>query len=69
VLDEDRLDLERADLVVARLEDVVGAADEGDVALGVDRRDVTRVVQTAGHRIGVALRITLVTGHERHRPL
>jgi hypothetical protein len=35
VLDQDRLELERADLVVAGLEDVVGAADEGDVAVRV----------------------------------
>ena len=51
VLDEHRLELERADLVVARLEDVVGAADVGDVAVGVHRGDVTRVVETAGHRM------------------
>ena len=47
VLDEDRLQLERADLVVAGLEDVVGAADVGDVALAVDGRDVTGVVVPA----------------------
>jgi hypothetical protein len=35
VLDQHRLQLERADLVVAGLEHVVGAADVGDVAVGV----------------------------------
>ena len=44
VLDERALQLERADAVVRALEDVVGAADVGDVAVGVPLGDVARVV-------------------------
>src|SRR3954447_26952729 len=44
VLDQHALQLERADLVVAGLEDVVRAPDVGDVPLVVPPRDVAAVV-------------------------
>ena len=55
VLDQHALELERRDAVVRRLEHVVGAADVGDVALGVAAGDVARVVVAAVHRLGGAL--------------
>ena len=69
VLDEDRLQLEGADLVVAGLEHVVGPADVGDVAVVVHGGDVARVVPAALHRRCVALRVALVAGHEGDGPL
>ena len=52
VLDQRAFQLERADAVVGRLEHVVGAADEGDVAVGVAHRDVAGVVVAVAHRVG-----------------
>ena len=43
------------DLVVGGLEDVVGAADVGDVAVGVARADVAGAVVAARHGLGGAL--------------
>ena len=40
VLHQRALDLERADQVAGRLDDVVGAADEPEVAVGVAARQV-----------------------------
>ncbi len=49
VLDQHALQLERADAVVRGLEHVVGAAHEGDVAVGVARGDVAGVVVAVAH--------------------
>src|SRR5579863_609959 len=64
VLDQHALDLERADLVVRRLEDVVGPADERDVAVVVSPRHVAAVVVAVGHRPGVS---APVAGHQAPR--
>ena len=44
MLDQHAFKLERAQTIVARFEHVVGAADEGDVAVGVARGDVAGLV-------------------------
>src|SRR4029453_4900413 len=44
VLDQYALELERAHAIIGGLEHVVGAADEGQIAVAVSRRDVARVV-------------------------
>src|SRR5680860_636926 len=67
VLDEHALELERADLVVRGLEDVVGASDVGDVPLVVDGGDVAGVVPAARHRVGVPGLVSLVAGHQGER--
>src|SRR3954467_7080153 len=67
VLDEHALQLEWANLVVAGLEDVVGAPDVSDVALGVAARDVAGVVVAAGHGLVVALAVALVARHQAQR--
>ena len=67
VLDEHRLQLERADLVVAGLEDVVGTADVRDVASLSTMHDVTGVVIPADHGLGIALVVALVAGHQRRQ--
>jgi hypothetical protein len=41
MLDQHRFQFERADLVVTRLEDVIGPADVRDVAVVVPTRDIT----------------------------
>ena len=69
VLDEDALELERADLVVGGLEDVVGATDVGEIAVLVARGDVTGVEVAARGCLGVALRIGEVSGHQVRRVL
>ena len=69
VLDQDALELEGADPIVRRLEHVVGAADEGDVALGVASGDIARPVMAAGHYSRASLRIVLIAGHQAMRPL
>ena len=68
VLDEHALELERADPVVGRLEDVVGAPDVGDVAVGVALGDVAGVVVAVAHHVGGALRIVEVADHQAERP-
>jgi hypothetical protein len=68
VLDQDRLELERGDPVVRGLEDVVGAADVGDVAVVVLAGHVAGVVVTAAHRFRVPLGVACVAGHQAERP-
>ena len=67
VLQQRALQLEGRDLVVGRLEDVVGAADVGDVAVRVARADVAGAVVAAGHRLRRALRVAVVAGHQADR--
>ena len=55
VLHQHALDLERADQVAGRLDDVVGAADEPEVAVGVAPRQVAGQVPAAGEALAVAL--------------
>jgi hypothetical protein len=44
MFEQNALQLERADAIVRRLEYVVGAADEGEIALVVGEYDVTAAV-------------------------
>src|SRR5512137_155329 len=67
VLDEGALQLEGADAVVGALEDVVGPADVGDVAVRVPHRDVAGVVVAVAHHELVQRRVVLVAGHEPGR--
>ena len=69
VLDQRALQFERADAVVGSLEHVVGAADEGDVAVGITRRDIAGVVVAVVHRLGVLRGAFLVAGHQAERAL
>ena len=69
VLDQDALQLERADPVVRGLEHVVGAPDVGDVAVRVAGADVTGVVVATGHGLGVALLVAVVADHQPERAL
>ena len=69
MLDQHALELEGADLVVGRLEDVVGAADVGEVAVLVAGRDVTGVEVSTGGCLGVSLGIGDVSGHQVRRVL
>ncbi len=55
------------DPVVRGLEDVVGAADVGQVALLVADRDVTGVVEPTAHRLFLPLRVAVVAGGTTHR--
>ena len=64
VLDEHALEFERADLVVGCLEHVVGAADVGQVPVGIPRRDVAGVEVAALRGLGVALGVADVPGHQ-----
>ena len=52
------------DLVVARLEHVVGAADVGDVAVGVPLGHVAGVVVAAVHGLLLPSRVAEVAGHQ-----
>ncbi|EGJ73920.1 putative acetyl-CoA synthetase [Streptomyces sp. Tu6071] len=64
VFEQRALQLEGADLVVARLEDVVGAAHVGEVAVLVPGADVARPVVPAGRRRGGAFLVAVVAAHE-----
>ena len=68
MLDQHAFQLEGADAVVGRLEHVVGAAHVGDVAVGVARGDVARVVRGVAHRFGGALGAVDVAVHQAQRP-
>ena len=56
VLEQRALDLERADEVSGRLDDVVRATDEPEVAVGVAPREIAGQVPLAREALGVALR-------------
>jgi hypothetical protein len=64
VLDQHALQLERADPVLRRLEDVVGAADVGEVAVGIANGDVAGAVVAVGRRIRGLLPVVLVAQHQ-----
>ena len=68
MLDQRALELEGADPVARGLEHVVGAADIGDVAVGVARADVAGVVEAVAHRLGGLLGVVGIALHQRHRP-
>ncbi|MNV46891.1 hypothetical protein D3C71_1387380 [compost metagenome] len=67
VLDQRAFQLEGADAVVGSLEHVVGAADEGDVALFVDLRGVAGAVVAVAHHFGGLFRAVLVAQHQAER--
>ena len=67
VLDQAAFQLERADAVVAGLEHVVGAADEGDVAVGVARGGVAGAVAAVAHHFRGLLGAVLVGLHQAQR--
>ena len=69
MLDERRLDLERADAVRGRDDDVVGAADEPEVAVLVLRRAVAREVPAVVEHLGVGVVVAPVALHQADRPL
>src|SRR5674476_1281649 len=64
VLQQDRLQLERRDLVVGRLEHVVGAADVRDVAVCVSGGDVASVVVAVATCLGGHRGVGIVTVHQ-----
>ncbi len=68
MLQQGALQLERADLVVGGLEDVVGAPDVGEVPVGVAGGDVAGPVQPVRHGLGGARRVVPVAGHHPGRP-
>ena len=59
------LDLERADQVPGRLDHVVAAADEPEVAVGVATRQVSRAVPAAYEALAVALGLVQVAAEHR----
>ncbi len=65
VLHQRALDLERADQVAGRLDHVVGAADEPEVAVGVAPREVAGQVPAAGEALAVALLLVQVAAEHR----
>ena len=67
MLDQDAFELERADAIVGRFEDIVGAADIGQVAVVVDRSDVAGAIDRAVHRADAAV-VGLIALHQSGRP-
>ena len=67
MLDHHAFQLERADAVVRGFEDVVGAADIGEIAVGVAHRHVAGAVAVARQRLDVAV-VVLVALHQPERP-
>src|SRR6185312_12285644 len=47
MLDQNALQFERADAIVGRFEDVIGAADEGEIAFLVDKYDIAAAIDRA----------------------
>ena len=62
------LDLERADQVAGRLDDVVGAPDEPEPAVGVAADDVAGEVPAVGEARSVALVVVQVAAEHRRPP-
>src|ERR1035437_2107640 len=67
VLDQHRLELERADPVVRGLEHVIGPSHIRDVAARIPGGDITGVIGTVSHRLGRLLRVAVVPGHQTYR--
>ena len=67
VLDQHRLQLERAQPVVGTFENVIGASHVGDVAIAIPRGNVARVVVAIAHRIRTFFRVADVALHQAHR--
>jgi hypothetical protein len=67
MLDEHAFQLERGNLIVGRLEHIVGAADVGDVTVGVAAGHVARVVVAGSGDPVVAVVVAEIPGHEIHR--
>ena len=65
VLHQRAFHLERADQVAGRLDDVVGAADEPEVAFGVAPGQVAGEIPAAGEALAVALVLMQVAAHHR----
>ena len=65
MLHERALDLERADEMPGRLDDVVAAADEPEVAVGVAAGEVAAQVPAAAEALPVALRLAEVAAEHR----
>ena len=68
VLDQHALQFERADSVIRCLEYVIGAADVGQVAAGIARRNVGGVIHAAAHGFGGFVGVTGVAFHQAGRP-
>ena len=78
MLDQHAFELERADAVVGRLEHVVGAADEGEIAVVVDEHHVAAaiVIAVGARQLAVVALIalhqagrTVGAEHQRHLAL
>ena len=67
MFDQAAFQLERADAVVAGLEHVIGAADKGDVAVGVARGGVAGAVAALAHDFGGLLGAVFVADHQAER--
>ena len=65
VLHQRALDLERADQVAGRLDDVVAPPDEPEVAVGVAAGEVAGEVPAAGEALAVALLLVEVAAEHR----
>src|SRR5260221_13535260 len=64
VLDQGALNFKRADAIVRSFEDIIGAADEGEIALGVALDYVAGAIDRTFQRNQISI-IPLVARHER----
>ena len=68
MLEERAFDLERADSIIAALEDIVAAADEVHVSVCIASRFVAGAVEPRRHRVIGAYGVVDVSLHEPERP-
>src|SRR5207245_9145883 len=68
VLDQDALQLERADPIVGGFEDVVGAADKGEIAVVIDEHHVAAAVVIAVGTGELAV-LALIALHQARRTI
>ena len=68
MLHQRALDLERADQVTGRLDHVVGAADEPEVAVGVAHREIAGQIPAVGEALRDSVRVFVEIAAEHRRP-
>jgi hypothetical protein len=64
ILDQRALQFERTQAIIGTLEDVVGAADIGEVTIGIAVRHVAGSVVTSGKRLRGALIVVHIANHQ-----
>src|SRR5213594_1667380 len=69
VLDQHAFQFEWAEPIIGRLEDVVGPADKGEIAIRVSMSDVPRVVKPITNRREALFVISGIAWSEANRPM